>query len=132
MRGSPNTMNEFILNIAGFTLEEWRAFKGRIANKLLSYWRRVASEVTLERLRAGFLVFFVAGLFLFGVRQGLKFLSERRSPAVEPEQEATQSASPQKNKLEVTLEKLKSDLETALEPQADLEYPSLDLKVSFD
>jgi len=125
-------MNEFILNIAGFTPQEWVEFKGRLANRLLSYWRRVAAEITVERIRIVFFVLFVAGLGLFGFQYGMRFLMQRTAREPAAPQESSPSGGVKKERLEITLEELKNDLDKVLEPQTDLEYPSLDLKVSFE
>ncbi len=128
------TMNEFILNLAGFTPEEWREFKGRVANKILFYWRAFIRELTLERLRAGFFILLVAGIGLFGIQRGVRYLAQRSADGGQEPKEATQSAGPsqKKEQLEVSLEGLKKTLDTVLETPADLKYPSLDLKVSFE
>lgn len=126
--------DEHILNLAGFTPDEWREFKKDVAAKSKFYWQRVQRELTPARVGGAFLVLLIGGLVLFGIQKGSEYFSQEDDGIVRRPRESTESAIPgrDKERLEIALEELGKELETVSKISADLEYPSLDLEVSFE
>ena len=126
-------MNEYLLNLAGFTPAQWEEFKGNIANKLLAVWQRVGEAFTPERIKmalAGLGIILGIGLaVLLGNRALIFFEQLHFQPRPEISQ-ATEPAYP-KGRLEIKLEELRKEAEAVFDEDLDLLYPSLEVKIEF-
>ena len=126
-------MNEYLLNLAGFTPEQWKEFKGKVANQLLALWQRVGEAITPKRLKtalAAVVGILVLGLVLFlGQKALVVFYQLQNHPQPEVPQ-ATEPAYP-KGRFEVKLEELRKEVEEVFDEDPNLLYPSLEAKIEF-
>lgn len=123
-------MNEHLLNLIGFTPEQWEEARSRIASRVLGIWERVLEPLTPARLKIGGGVVLGFLALFFGVRLLASVWPKPTTPEAATPQ-ASPSASIEKVKLEVDLETLRTRLEKLAEDDPDLLYPSLEIKIDF-
>ncbi len=124
-------MNKYILNLAGFTPEEWEALRARVLNKILFYWRKISAVITLRRLRNIFVGFIVVALLVFGIQFGMKYLGENGSGGFFTDEDPEVVVQPRDTTVETTLEELRRQTQEILEEDQDLFYPSLELQLDL-
>lgn len=123
-------MNEHLLNLIGFTPEQWEDWRSRIASKALDIWQKILEPLSPARLKIGGGVILGLLALFFGVRL-LASVWPRSPSSVPTTLEATPPAGIEKVKLEVDLETLRSQLEKLAEDDPDFLYPSLEIKIDF-
>ncbi len=124
-------MNEYILNLAGFTPEEWRDFRSRVLGKIFAIWRKLSSVITVERLRNLGIVLIVLGAVFFGVRLGLRYFAGSRMEEGSKQAEPTSVSEVGEPTLEMRLEALEKRAKDVLKANPDYSYPTLDFQLDL-
>jgi len=126
-------MNTYLLNLSGFTPEQWVEFKGKLANKALLGWQTFCEVATFKRVRVFLMsvgAVLMLGLAVFLGSKALVFFGRARS---HPQSEIPQTAetAPPKGRFEIKLEMLRKDVEDVFETNPDLLYPSVEIESKF-
>jgi len=125
-------MNEYLLNIVGFTPRQWEEFKVDVRRKVRLYWKKGINILSSKQALLVGSSLIILGLLYWGVSRSIAYLSRPPQRASRPEVPQSTMSAEQKRKLEVDLETLRNRTLEVLDADPDLLYPSLETEIEFE